>query len=100
MAACIVKTCPGNVLNPDTPHEVGDNECGYLNNDGTPLLKHATDPYTCRRPYCAHTSFTQEARDKHEADATKHRKKDMDFLCDWSGHADAINEQRICPVCQ
>lgn len=96
--ACALTDCPGVLLN--QPHALGDNECGYMNNNGTPLLKHATDPYTCRRPNCCHTSFTQEARTKHEADATKHKPDEMTFICDWSGHADAISDSGFCPVCQ
>lgn len=101
MAACAVKTCPGNVLN--QKHELGDNECGYLNNDGEPIPKNRNDRYhTCRRPYCARPHLSAERRDAHEADAThpKHKPDAMDFLCDWNGHAEAIESAGFCPCCQ
>lgn len=60
----------------------------------------ALNPTHCRRPYCATLFTSTEARDKHEADATKHRKRDMDFICDWEGHYEAISEHNFCPVCQ
>lgn len=61
-------------------------------------------PTHCRRPYCAVPFTTPEKRDAHESDATKHRRPeqqaDPKFLCDWEGHADAIEEAGFCPVCQ
>lgn len=58
----------------------------------------------CRRPYCS-VPFTGEnaANDRtvHEAKPTPlHVKHGMDFLCDWEGHANAIDEAGLCPVCQ
>ena len=99
MAKCALTDCPGVVLN--QPHVIGDNECGYLNAaPNPPKPKMANDPYVCRRPNCAATFFTEAARLKHETDASKHRKADMTFICDWSGHAAAIQDHDLCPVCQ
>lgn len=96
---CTQKDCPGNLTTPPQPHSLGDNECGYLNANDGPKAK-GSSPTECRRPFCAKEFMSKEDRDKHEADATKHRKRDMDFICDWEGHGEAIAEHRFCPVCQ
>jgi len=56
----------------------------------------------CRRPYCAAPVLGEAARAEHEADSTKHQKQEgpMEFICEWEGHATAIDEAGFCPVCQ
>lgn len=92
---CTETDCPAV----DTLHCLGDNECGYLNNAGTPKFKGPLET-ACRRPNCGLEFPTPKARLAHEKDATRHRKADMDFICDWNGHTDAIQDHNFCPVCQ
>lgn len=97
---CTEATCPGVILK--QKHVSGDNECGYLydRKTGARRPKQRNNPTTCRRPFCSKEFMTKEDRLKHETDPKPHRKADMDFICDWEGHADAIAEHRFCPVCQ
>lgn len=66
----------------------------------TPDDPDPTNLYACRRPGCNRPNFSLQARKAHEADASKHRHPEaMTYLCDWQGHADAIEETGICAVC-
>lgn len=58
----------------------------------------------CRRPYCA-VPFEGESaandRTVHEAKETPlHLQHGMDYICTDPGHAVAIEEEGMCPVCQ
>lgn len=64
-------------------------------------LTKTPETYPCRRPYCATPFNTKVEREVHEHKPTDlHLKHGMDFLCDWEGHANAIDEAGFCPVCQ
>ena len=56
--------------------------------------------YHCRRPYCATPFDTEDARNKHEESPTpKHLKHGGVFICDWEGHAEAIETVGVCSCC-
>lgn len=103
MAKCVEKDCPANLATPPQEHLTGDNECGYLNADEGPLSKNDKDRYfSCRRPGCYRTHLNAERRNQHEADEKAHHRTPgaMNFICDWAGHADALQDAGFCPVCQ